>query len=85
MEKSIFEVELKTLEENIDKLKKEYPLGGFVVIKETNILGVWDSRVDALREGIKAFGNIPFLVKNINEVNRILNFSRNVFAGLCHS
>lgn len=85
MDKNIFEIELKTLEENIEKLKKEYPFGGFVVVKGTNILGVWESRSDALKEGIKAFGNTTFLVKNINEINRILNFSRNIFAEVCHS
>jgi hypothetical protein len=85
MEKSIFEIELKTLEENLERLKKENPVGGYVVIKGKEILGVWESRADALKEGLKVYGNIPFLVKNINDINKILNFSRNLFSELCHS
>lgn len=80
MENNIFKIELKTLDGNLSRLKKENPTGGFVVINGDEILGVWGSRIDALKEGIKKYGDVSFLVKNLNEVDRILNFSRNIIA-----
>ncbi len=56
----------------------QYPNGGFVVIKEEEILGVWQSRMDALKAGIDKYGNVPFLVKNINETDIAINFTRNL-------
>ncbi len=69
-----------------DKLKQEYPQGGFVVIKDKNILGVWENRNDAIQEAYETYGNTSFLVKNINDsflnsinYSRTLNFN-NVFS-----
>jgi hypothetical protein len=61
------------------QLKNEYPNGGFAVIKDDTLLGVWSSREDGIKEGLAAFGIIPFLVKDILEnPNRFINFSRNI-------
>lgn len=72
----MFEKELKVFNDNIDKLKATHPSGGFVVIKDTEILGVWTAREDALKEGYKTYGNVSFLVKDINLSNMSANFSR---------
>ena len=73
----MLEKELKTYEELKSKLREENPSGGFAVIKEDKILGVWNSRQDALNAGIKEYGNVPFLVKEIGEKsNNINSFSR---------
>ncbi|MBD3589564.1 hypothetical protein [Bacteroides sp. GM023] len=42
-------------------------MGGFVVIKGDEILDVWLNDLDALKEGVKAFGRIQFMIKDINE------------------
>lgn len=57
-------------------LQLKYPDGGFVVINGDEILGVWQTRTDALREGINKYGNVQFLVKDIMERNIAANFSR---------
>ena len=78
----MFEKELEKFKEIQDHLKTENPNGGFVVIKDDEVLGVWNDRMDALKEGIEKYGDVPFLVKDISEdlddVSNVINFSRNV-------
>jgi hypothetical protein len=63
----MFETELATYYKNLDRLREENPLGGFVVIKGETILDVWLNDLDALKEGFKAFGEERFMIKDINE------------------
>lgn len=51
---------------------------GFVVIKGDDVLGVWETRGDALKEGIEAYGNVPFLVKDLYSEDVAINFTRNL-------
>lgn len=74
----MLEKELEFYQQMRGKLQGDYPNGGFVVIKDTEILGVWDTRPDALRAGIEKYGNVSFLVKDINESDVVINFSRNL-------
>ena len=74
----MLEIELKTYYEKKAVLQAKYPDGGFVVIKGEEILGVWQTRVDALRAGIEKYGNVSFLVKDIMESNIVAYFSRNL-------
>jgi len=61
-----------------DDLKRENPQGGHVVIKDHKVLGVFGTRNDALEEGLKAFGNVVFLVRSIeDEKDHHINFSFN--------
>ena len=59
-----------------DVLQKEYKvfchhlkefipdrLNQFVVIKEEKIIGFYPCYEDALRDGLKRFGNVPFFIK----------------------
>ncbi len=74
----MLEKEFETYIKVKGQLLSEYPLGGFVVIKDDEVLGVYQTRVDALKIGIEKFGNVPFLVKDLNEGNINFNFSRNL-------
>ena len=74
----MLELELKKFKEIQGSLKEEHPSGGFVVIKEDDVLGVWNDRVDALRQGIEKYGDVQFLVKNIMDDNTAVNFSRHL-------
>jgi hypothetical protein len=75
----MLEKELKIYEENKARLREENPSGGYVIIKDERIFGVWNDRQDALNAGIKEFGNVPFLVKEIGEKsNNINSFSRDI-------
>jgi len=52
-----------------------------VVIKDREISGVWPTQMDALKTGIDMYGNVQFLVKNINDSGIKYSFSRDlVFA-----
>jgi len=39
--------------------------GKFVLIHETRVVGIFDSKMDAIAAGYQQFGNVPFLVKQI--------------------
>lgn len=74
----MLEKELQTYNDQRASLVEKNPDGGFVVIKDDEILGVWQTRVDALKAGIEKYGNVSFLVKNILDSNIAANFSRNL-------
>ena len=74
----MLEKELETYKNKKAELLLLNPNGGFAVIKDDEVLGVWQSRADALKIGIEKYGNIAFLVKNINESDIAINFTRNL-------
>ena len=60
-----------------NELQAKNPAGGFAVIKNDKLLGIWLNRIDAIKQGIEAFGNVSFLVKDINyNPNHIASYSR---------
>jgi hypothetical protein len=52
--------------------------GKFVLIKDDRIVGVFDTEIDAIHQGYERFGNVPFLVKQIVQVEVPLNFTSNL-------
>ncbi len=60
----LFEAELRAYEANRDALLRDFE-SEFVLIKGNEIAGTYVSKTDAVREGYKRFGNVPFLVKEI--------------------
>lgn len=50
-----------------NELSNKYPQGGYIVIWECKPFGVWETRNKALAEGIKTFGNVPFLVRSLKD------------------
>ncbi len=54
--------------------------GKFVLIKDSEVVGVYDTKMDAIRQGYERFGNVPFLVKLIVEVEVPLEFTSNLLA-----
>ncbi|EQD42878.1 hypothetical protein B2A_10132 [mine drainage metagenome] len=71
------EEELKTYEENKAKLVKEAN-GKYVLIKDKTIIDIFESEQDAIKTGIEKFGNVPFLVKRIEEVEQTQNYTSNL-------
>ena len=71
------EEELKTYEENKGDLVKKAN-GKYVLIKGNAIIDILESEKDALRIGIERFGNAPFLVKKIEEVEQTQNYTSNL-------
>lgn len=78
----MLEKELVKFKEIQDHLLVDNPNGGFVVIKDDEVIGVFNDRGDALKIGIEKFGDVPFLVKNINDgangTEDVINFSRHI-------
>jgi hypothetical protein len=78
MEMNLLETEINVYQENLPKFRDQYPMGGFVVIKGEEILGIWNDRMDAIRAALRQYGNVSFLVKNIHERAVPSNFSREI-------
>lgn len=69
--------ELETYWKNKKKLVDESN-GRYVLIKGTSIIGIYESEKDALQDGITRFGNVPFLVKKIEEVEQVQHYTSNI-------
>lgn len=75
----MLEKELDYFKKNLNQLRGDNPQGGFVVIKDETILGVWQSRQDAIKEAVEKWGNSLFLVKDLNEEFGMgINYTRNL-------
>lgn len=70
--------ELSKFREVQTELLADNPNGGYAVIKGNELMGVWKDRSDAIRIGVEKFGNTTFLVKNIRDEDRVVNFSRSL-------
>jgi hypothetical protein len=69
------------LEKEIESYKIRLPEllqdeGKFVLIHGSDLVGIYPDYEKALTEGYERFGTTPFLVKRINAVEKVLNFSR---------
>lgn len=52
--------------------------GEFVLIKGSEMTDLFSSYEDALKAGLKRFGNVPFLVKQIQREDEVNFFYTNV-------
>lgn len=73
----VLEKETETYLKNEKTLLQE-SLGKFVLIKDTQIVGVFESQNDAITQGINKYGNTPFLVRKIEQQPSIQNFTSNL-------
>ena len=71
--------EIEAFERLQPRLQFDHPEGGFVVIKDGEVLGVWRDEFDALGEGIKKYGDVVFLVRDINQTDEPECFTRDIF------
>jgi len=68
------EVELEYFEEHRSEYL-ETAAGKFALVKGQRLLGIFDSEAAAIRHGFQVLGNVPFLVKQVTEVDIPLNFT----------
>lgn len=78
MSMDLFETERRTFQDRRDDLIAN-ALGKFVLIKGEEVVGIYDAEGDAVREAYNRFGNVPFFVKQIVEVEVPLTFTRSIF------
>jgi hypothetical protein len=71
--------ELRTFEAHRAELLGQ-ALGKFALVHKDQVAGVFDTEADAIREGYRAFGNVPFLVKRIEAVEIPERFVSNLIA-----
>ncbi len=74
---AILDDELKTYEQQRDSLLGSAE-GKFVLIWKDQVVGIYDSKMDAIAEGYQRFGNVPFLVKQIVRIETPQNFTSNL-------
>jgi hypothetical protein len=68
------QTELDFFERRRLDLLREAP-GRYVLVKEAQLLGVYDSELEALRSGFKRLGRQAFLVKQIVQADVPITFS----------
>lgn len=78
--------EPKTLEQELETYKAHrdellgHAAGKFALVHISDIIGVFDTKSDAIAAGYKQFGNTPFLVREIVAVETPQNFVSNQLA-----
>ena len=75
--REMLEKELEVYQANKAQLVEQFE-GRFVLVKDDQIVDVFETRLDAIRQGYKRFGNTPFLVKQIVDVEIPLYFTSNL-------
>jgi hypothetical protein len=68
--------ELETYEAHKDSLLGQE--GKYALIHDKELAGVWDTYEDALQAGYQKFGMTPFLVKQIQGIERVQCFTREI-------
>ncbi len=71
---SPLDLELKTYAETLPSLLAH--IGKQVVIKGTDVIGMYDTYEDALKTGYERFKMEPFLVKKIAPAEQVTYFTR---------
>lgn len=71
---NLLDEEFQTFEKHKSDLLSDN-VGRFVLIKGDQIIDVFDTQLDAVRQGYKRFGNVPFLAKKIVDVEDTIHFS----------
>jgi hypothetical protein len=70
----LFAAEKATFETNRAQLFSEHP-GKYVLVKGDDILGVFDTENDAVREGYARFGSQAFYVRQITQFDNPIHFN----------
>jgi hypothetical protein len=65
--------ELETYETHREQLLGE-ARGKYVLIRGHSVVATYDTEQDAINEGYRQFGNVPFLVKRIAAMDEPANF-----------
>lgn len=74
---NVLSKELETYEKNKITLLRDN-LGKFVLIKGDKIITILDTYADTVKFGIEKFGNTPFLVRQVLDIEPTQNFTSNL-------
>lgn len=70
----ILSAAITTYEQNRDDLLNTAE-GKFVLIHDSHVMGLYESKMDAIADGYERFGNVPFLVKQVVNAEAPLNLT----------
>jgi hypothetical protein len=73
----LFMTELEVFCERLDKWLTQ-DIGRFVLIRGLEIRGPYDTQNDAITIGYETYGNVPFLTKEIQPLERPATFTRDI-------
>jgi len=68
----MLDTERQFYSDNLAKWLGQYP-GKFVLVKDQELIGTFDTDEDALTEGARRFGLKPFLVRRVQERQEEVN------------
>ncbi len=74
---AVLDSELETYERHKEELLGSAE-GKFVLIRGEEIAGVYETKADAIAQGYRKYGNVPFLVKQILKIETPQNFVSNL-------
>ena len=78
--RALLDQELAVFEEHRQQLLQDSE-GKYVLIYRADVLGVFDSQLEAVHAGYRQLGHVPFLVKKIGEQDIPVWFSSGIIAG----
>lgn len=64
-------VTVEELREELDTFERELPVllgtseGKWALVDDSKVLGVFETQLDAINQGYRQLGNVPFLVKQV--------------------
>lgn len=64
----VLKKELRTFEDRLPELLGSAN-GKWVLIHDDDLIGTFESRLDAINQGYQTLGNVPFLVKEVRAVD----------------
>lgn len=73
---NVLDLELQTYQKHKEELL-EKEAGRFVLIKDDKIIAVFDTERDAIEQGRRELGNVPFLVEEICQYKQEANYISN--------
>jgi hypothetical protein len=71
---ALLDTELKTYDQQRSRLLSAYE-GKYVLIHGDQVVGAYESKMDAIMLGYQKFGNVPFLVKQVLRVETPMEFT----------
>ena len=74
---ALLEKEYKFYLHHLDEFIGQH-LHQFVLIKKDKVVGFYDSYAEALRAGLKDFGNVPFFIKEIEQQEEVHFFHQGI-------
>ena len=69
----LLDIELETYEKHREELLARAE-GKYALVHQGEIIGIFETKMDAIAQGYERLGPVPFLVKQVLRVDTPLNF-----------